>query len=305
MVGMKKTVLLLASMAAALALASGVAVAAEPYGTLDVNTLDAESNYSFRLYQEWGQTFVPEHSGQVTGVQLELYNAFPERETWDNLDIYIYSVSNPFEYQLADHGGMFWVRDVLSWGRATPGEVSATSAPVTVELAHPATVQAGHHYAIGAKQQVLGTYVWKAHHNGNVPSSDIYPEGMVLQGSSYEHMGGPFYLGRQIDTIFAVYVNQRPIVFDVAPAPGSIIRVRRPTIAATVNDPETDLSEANISLFMDGKPIRASTFTYDASTDRLTYQPATHLPSGKHTVKVVATDEGDFARTRQWRFEIR
>src|SRR5215218_8712218 len=149
-------------MAVALLLTCGLAIAAEPYGTLDANTLDAESNYSFVLYNEWGQTFVPKHSGQVTSVQLELYNAFPERETWDNLDVRLYSVPDPFEPL---QGGMFWVKDILSWGQVKPSGVSATPTPVTVELARPVTVRAGHHYAIGAKQQVLATYVWKAYHN--------------------------------------------------------------------------------------------------------------------------------------------
>ncbi len=75
-------------------------------------------------------------------------------------------------------------------------------------------------------------------------------------------------------------------------------------MAATVEDPETDLDRRNVSLFVDGKRIKTAAFAYDATTDRLTYQPPTRLPSGEHTVKVVAADERGFAKTARWRFEI-
>lgn len=297
----RRAILLLAAISAGLVLSSVVAVAAEPYGTLDANTLDAGSNYSYGLRTETGQTFVPKHSGQVTSVQLKLYDAFPEAETWDGLDLTLYSVPDPSEPL---QGGMYWAQNLLSSGQVSPSEVSATPTLVTAELSGPGTVRAGHHYAITARQPVMQTYGWEAHHNGNDPSTDIYPDGIVVR-SSTQDWGGPFYRHTSTDFVFAVYINQRPVVADLAPAPGSKTGVHRPTIAATVNDPETDLTGANISLFLDGKRIGADAFNYDAGADRLTYRPPKRLPSGKHAVKVVATDERDFAKEKRWRFEIR
>jgi hypothetical protein len=301
LVVVRRTVLLMASMAAALALASGVAIAAEPYGTLDANTLDAGSNYWYSMGTETGQTFVAKHSGQVSSVQLKVYDAEPDWEPYDGLHVYLYSIPDPFAPQPQ---GMLWVQDILSHGTILPSEISTTPAMVTVELSGAATVRTGHHYAITARQPLLSPWIWNAHHNGNDPTTDIYPDGMVIRSSS-DGRAGPFYRHHSTDTIFAVYVNQRPSVSTLTPVPGSKTRAHRPTIAATVNDLETDLTQTNISLSFDGKPRSADAFAYDADADRLTYQPAKRLASGKHTAKVVATDERGFAKAARWSFEIK
>jgi CSLREA domain-containing protein len=95
-------------------------------------------------------------------------------------------------------------------------------------------------------------------------------------------------------------VNTAPTITNVRPAPGSRTRDRTPLIAATVRDAQTDLAKTNIRLFVDGK--KKSTFSYNRSTDRLTYTSG-RLSFGRHTVRIVATD-GVLSTTRIWRFQV-
>jgi thermitase len=94
--------------------------------------------------------------------------------------------------------------------------------------------------------------------------------------------------------------NTAPTITNPKPASGSKTRDRTPLIAATVRDQQTNLAKANISLFVDGK--RKSTFSYDASKDRLSYT-CMQLSLGRHTVKIVATD-GVLSTTRSWSFKV-
>ena len=71
-------------------------------------------------------------------------------------------------------------------------------------------------------------------------------------------------------------------------------------IAATVRDAQTDLAKANIKLFVDGNRIY---FSYDRSTDRLSFVPGSRLTFGKHTVKVVA-DDSVLSATKSWSFSV-
>ena len=294
---MRRLVLPLASVALVVLLASGSAIAAEPYGTLDANTLGAESNwYSYHVGTETGQTFVAKHSGQLSSVQLKLYDAVPEWEPYGGWIVRLYSISDPFEQELSFRG-------LLSSGKIPLSDleqVTATPTMVTADLS--GMVQAGHHYAITVEATTESPWRWVAHHNGYDPSTDIYPDGMGLQNGSSS--GWEVRRDYGIDTIFAVYVNRRPTVSDPTPAPGSTVGAHRPIVAATVKDPETDLRRSNISLFVDGKRIARTSFAYDSSTDRLSYRPATRLPSGEHAVEVVATDERGLAKTKRWSFTI-
>jgi hypothetical protein len=45
------------------------------------------------------------------------------------------------------------------------------------------------------------------------------------------------------------------------------------------------------------------TFSYAASTDRLTYQGA-RVSAGKHTVRIVATDAAGNDTVRTWSFKV-
>ena len=97
-------------------------------------------------------------------------------------------------------------------------------------------------------------------------------------------------------------VNAAPLIIPLGPPPGSRIGNRRPSITASVRDAETDLSKANIKLYLDGRRILR--FAYDRRANRLTYKPPKDLRSGRHTVRIVATDAKRRSTTRIWRFTI-
>ena len=92
--------------------------------------------------------------------------------------------------------------------------------------------------------------------------------------------------------------NTKPTITNISPT-GSILN-RRPTIAATVRDAQTNLAKSNIRLFVDGD--RKTIFSYDRSTDRLSYTSG-QLSLGSHTVRIVAT-EGVNSTTKDWSFKV-
>jgi hypothetical protein len=94
--------------------------------------------------------------------------------------------------------------------------------------------------------------------------------------------------------------NTPPTIDSVKPAPGSRTRDRTPLISAVVRDAQTELTQGNITLEVDGvsKPF----FTYDATIDRLTYQSG-RLSYGLHTVRMEATD-GQLMTPKSWSFKV-
>lgn len=86
-------------------------------------------------------------------------------------------------------------------------------------------------------------------------------------------------------------------------SPGATTPLRRPPITATVTDNRTDLAKANIELFLDGNPV--TTFSYDRTTDRLSFTPGTNLSLGTHTARVEARDAAGNVRAAQRTFEVR
>jgi thermitase len=91
----------------------------------------------------------------------------------------------------------------------------------------------------------------------------------------------------------------RPTVSSVKPSRKT--RDRTPMIEATVSDDRTELSQGDIRLFLDGR--ERSTFSYDASTDHLTYQ-SVRLALGKHTARITATDDAGNIGTKAWTFTV-
>ena len=91
----------------------------------------------------------------------------------------------------------------------------------------------------------------------------------------------------------------RPTVSSVKPSRKT--HDRTPMIEATVTDDRTELSQGDIRLFLDGR--ERSTFSYDASTDQLTYQSG-RLSLGKHTVRITATDDAGNIGTKAWTFKV-
>ena len=95
-------------------------------------------------------------------------------------------------------------------------------------------------------------------------------------------------------------VDIPPTITAPRPSPGSQIKDRTPLIGATVRDAQTDLAQGNINLYVDG---RAKSFSYNAATDRLTYQSG-RLAFGGHTVKVEATDASRLKGGLTWGFKV-
>ena len=95
--------------------------------------------------------------------------------------------------------------------------------------------------------------------------------------------------------------NADPEITVLGPTPGSKISDRTPTVKATAADSGTDLSKADLRLWVDGKQVEA--FSYDRSNDRLSYTMR-KLDPGRHTVLVVARDEQGLSASRFWGFGV-
>lgn len=94
-----------------------------------------------------------------------------------------------------------------------------------------------------------------------------------------------------------------PVIKKVSPAPGLKIKDRTPTIKATVKDDLTNLSKGNITLTVAGKAIPRNKFSYNRSTDRLTYT-SPKLSLGKKVVKITAKDAAKNVGKKSWYFTI-
>jgi subtilisin-like proprotein convertase family protein len=92
--------------------------------------------------------------------------------------------------------------------------------------------------------------------------------------------------------------NTKPTITPVSPLRPT--RDRTPLIRATVTD-TAGLTSSNIRLLVDNK---ARSFSYDPATGALSYTSG-RLSSGKHMVKIVATDAHGGVTTKSWRFTIR
>jgi hypothetical protein len=95
-------------------------------------------------------------------------------------------------------------------------------------------------------------------------------------------------------------VDTPPDVTAPRPAPGKQVKDRTPRISATVTDPQTNLLQGDIDLYVDGQ---ARSFSYDAATDRLAFQSG-RLAYGAHEVTVEATDAAGLEVTKSWSFKV-
>ncbi|MCA3748338.1 MAG: CSLREA domain-containing protein [Rubrobacter sp.] len=96
----------------------------------------------------------------------------------------------------------------------------------------------------------------------------------------------------------------KPTISGMLPKPGTAITDTTPTIRATVRDNLTNLQKGNIKLYVNGVLISPTKWSYNASTDKLTYN-SPKLSKGKKTVKIVATDRAGNVGARSWSFTIR
>lgn len=92
-----------------------------------------------------------------------------------------------------------------------------------------------------------------------------------------------------------------PRIDRIKPAAGAAVKVRRPQILATVSDEDSTVPKGRIAFFVDGQKRQ---FTYAQSTGRITFTPPKNLSYGKHTVRVVATDEAGNQAAKNWSFRV-
>lgn len=98
--------------------------------------------------------------------------------------------------------------------------------------------------------------------------------------------------------------TRKPTISGMSPRLTSTIKDTTPTIKATVKDNLTSLRKPNVKLYLAGKPISPTKYSYSAATDLLTYN-SPRLSKGKKTVKVVATDAARNVGTKSWNFTIK
>ena len=94
--------------------------------------------------------------------------------------------------------------------------------------------------------------------------------------------------------------TRAPAIGIRSPRPNSTTRDRTPLISAIVRDNRTDLTQADISLFVDQ---RSTGFSYYRGRDLL--RTVKRLPLGRHAIRVVARDDAGNRSVRVWRFSIR
>jgi thermitase len=92
--------------------------------------------------------------------------------------------------------------------------------------------------------------------------------------------------------------STEPTVSQVSP---SRTRDRTPRIVATVRDDRAELTQGDMTLALDGRD--QSAFSYDAATDRLTFDSG-KLPLGQHTAKITATDAAGNTTTETKTFKV-
>ena len=92
----------------------------------------------------------------------------------------------------------------------------------------------------------------------------------------------------------------KPTISKVSPR--RTIRNRTPNIRATVRDRNSELSKANIKLYVDGR--RIGRFSYNRRTDRLSRTTTRRLSRGLHRVRIVAVDKSGNRAARGWRFRV-
>lgn len=88
------------------------------------------------------------------------------------------------------------------------------------------------------------------------------------------------------------------------PAYGATTTDGTPVIGAKVTDAETELTKNNVALFLDGAKVERAKWAYNPDNHRVRYVPASDLPSGVHSVRIVARDPQGLVTRETWRFSV-
>ena len=195
--------------------------------------------------------------------------------------------------------------------RAT-NESASTGFKVTIDTVAPARPSANPApgtYAVGQTVSFNAEANASIHYTTDTSAPTVestqYNEPITLNSSQTFNVIAVDRAGNASREISFAYVidspNRPPTISAMTPAEGTSLRDRTPTITATVSDAETNLAAANISLRLDGA---TANFTYNRTTDGLTFTPRQKLAPGRHTVRLVATDARGERTVEAWSFTI-
>jgi hypothetical protein len=67
-------------------------------------------------------------------------------------------------------------------------------------------------------------------------------------------------------------------------------------------DAETELAATDMKLYLDGR--RIGDFSYNRTSDTLTFTPESRLSRHRHYVKVIVRDGQGLDSARAWRFRV-
>lgn len=93
--------------------------------------------------------------------------------------------------------------------------------------------------------------------------------------------------------------SARPTVALDAPANGSFLNEKRPTIRATLADPDGDLDLSTVSLLLDGAAVPAT-----VAANLVTFVPGTDLADGPHTAELTVADLAGNGAFAAWAFTV-
>jgi len=91
-----------------------------------------------------------------------------------------------------------------------------------------------------------------------------------------------------------------PAVVSVTPERGQSITDRRPTILITLSD-VSGIDESSIELRLDGQDVQ---FSFDPTTQRLSYTPPENLSLGSHTIYLSVSDLKGNSSEDSWNFTV-
>jgi hypothetical protein len=326
--GMRKVVLLLSAVAAAVLLASGVAFAVAPGAIQDANTLGSDpldADYSNRASaaipppenggQRMVQTFVAQNTGQLTDVRAVLQRNTPEYGPMTAQIIKLPTANSSSEV-LAET--TIQVTGYGSTAQNTPPRAAEAS------FSTPAHVEAGQSYGLAfANRPGVNAVI-------GINYGDTYPEGRLRSlwpDDTWNDFQGELAPG--IDVLFSVYVVPDPKPTDTTPpkvtstVPDAGATRVAPTVnvkatfsedmmASTINKTTFTLRKQNTTGFV------AATVTYDPSTDTATLDPTNSLRRGatyKASVNLGAQDQAgnpldqneslSGSQRKDWTFKVR
>ncbi len=280
----RRAILLLMVVTAAVLGYAGAALADTPSGTLDAHSLPASAQLGWDPgIQNWvshGQQFQAINSGKVTSVQVGLSRYTGDGGTGDG-DLKV-QITTTDESGLPTNNVL--AEATLPPGTVTPEYPDKAGELITANFCSPPEVVAGQKYAIVLRTP-NGHFVW------NNSTLDGWHASLYAGIGYWE-----FY---RTTTTYAVYLNGQtapdtaaPCVTNTVPSNGATGVSRATTVKATFSermDPAT-LSPATVKLFSgrSTKPLKA-TVSYDDSTQTVTLTPSQRLEETKTSYRAVVT----------------